>query len=1053
MKSAGRYWLPQFSLDRPVSVIMMLIALLLVGTIAYLRVPLSLFPSGFENPRLYIWVSYRSSSPREIEDKITRPIEEIVGTISGIEDMESRSYSDHASVRVNFRQNTDMKRAYAEIRDRMDRVLPELPDDVERINVRHWDEADWEIVWMGVGLPDGVDDPHQLVDTNVRPVLQRIQGVANVEIWGSGAKSVSIDLNETRLRKHGISKRDLLQLMRSLNFSISSGYLRERGKKVYLRSMAKFTSLQDIEDIIIDPVRRLTLADVATIKIERPKRDRLARVNRQDALSLGVFRVSGGNIVEISRDVRKAVAELENQPNLAGIDFQIFWDQGEEVTENVNNMRNSGIWGGLLAGGVLFFFLRQVRLTLIITLAIPLSILATLIAIYFVGWTLNSATMMGLMLSLGLVVDNAIVIVENIYRRRQEGLEARRASIEGAGEVGLAVTMATLTTVVVFLPLILMSDDREFSFWMLRIGMPVIVGLLSSLVIALIFIPLATRRLSGATAGGDMGWIAGPRRAYDRSLRWILRHRLDTLIVVLLLMATIKFPMDNVEKTDREQHMGNVMRVEYRMPGGQKLERADEAITELEDFLYSQRVRYNIDALQTYFSPRYGRVQVFFKEEENNEWYRVAFRNITETLGLRKRPYLKYDEVMEDIKKRVTPPPGYRFRFNRKEDELDISEIKLDFYGENTDVLITLASEAERRLGQIPGIFSLYTDVDEGGSELQVRLDRERLRRYGLRAADVSQTIATLMRGVSLSRYQTTEGREIDIHMQMGDHDDQTIQQLRSMNFRSLDGVEIPLDSVAALSVERSPRRIEREDRKTLIRVRVKVDKKDVLRLYQEVDRVMTGFQMPRGYRWDKGSRYDRLQEADESRKFSIVMSVTFVFLLMGVLFESFILPLSVILSIPFSFLGVYWTLYLTNTPMDIMSTIGSVILIGVVVNNAIVLIDLANRLRAQGRGREEALILAGHHRFRPIMMTTFTTVFGLIPMAVGNAELIGLSYAPLGRTMMGGLLAATVLTLIIVPLFYTYFDDLRMLIGRTAHSALKPVTPKPATDSDAAAE
>ena len=297
------------------------------------------------------------------------------------------------------------------------------------------------------------------------------------------------------------------------------------------------------------------------------------------------------------------------------------------------------------------------------------------------------------------------------------------------------------------------------------------------------------------------------------------------------------------------------------------------------------------------------------------------------------------------------------------------------------------------------------------------------------------------------------EGREIDIHMQMGDHDDQTIQQLRSMNFRSLDGVEIPLDSVAALSVERSPRRIEREDRKTLIRVRVKVDKKDVLRLYQEVDRVMTGFQMPRGYRWDKGSRYDRLQEADESRKFAIVMSVTFVFLLMGVLFESFILPLSVILSIPFSFLGVYWTLYLTNTPMDIMSTIGSVILIGVVVNNAIVLIDLANRLRAQGRGREEALILAGHHRFRPIMMTTFTTVFGLIPMAVGNAELIGLSYAPLGRTMMGGLLAATVLTLIIVPLFYTYFDDLRMLIGRTAHSALKPVTPKPAADSDAAAE
>ena len=404
-------------------------------------------------------------------------------------------------------------------------------------------------------------------------------------------------------------------------------------------------------------------------------------------------------------------------------------------------------------------------------------------------------------------------------------------------------------------------------------------------------------------------------------------------------------------------------------------------------------------------------------------------------MGWREQGYLGYKEVEKDIRRRLEVPPGVSLQVNRENAEQD-SRVNVTLYGEDTQVLMGLAEEVERRMESIPGLLSVNTDMDRGGTELQVRLDREQAQRYEVNPWEISSTISYALRGTNVNKFRTDDGREVDIRVQFESYDDQNLQDLRNMTFSTAGEHEVPLESLADFYVERTLGGIKRENRRTMLTVSARASKDSAQELFAQVDRAMKGFEMPRGYNWNKGDRFVRLEEQNESMTFAVMMSVIFVFLLMGILFESFVLPLSVIVSIPFSFLGVYWVLYLTDTPLEVMSMIGSIILIGVVVNNAIVLVDLANRLRASGKSRFDALLEAGRHRFRPILMTTFTTAFGLLPMAVGNSKMIGLAYAPLGRTMMGGLLASMVLTLMLVPLFYTFFDDFRELTQRIMASA-----------------
>ncbi|MCF3649939.1 efflux RND transporter permease subunit [Synoicihabitans lomoniglobus] len=1039
------YSLPRFSVTRPVTVVMILFAILVVGFIANMRIPVALFPAGMEENALGVFVSYPNASARDIEEKITRPVEDMVGTVSGVKEINSYLNNGRNFTRVTFQSSVDLRVAYSALRDRMDRLMPEMPDDLDMIHVRRWDENDIPIIFMVLKLPPQVEDKAYVMETVITPAVQRVDGVGNVDTWGVDNKEIRIDIIEERLRSHRIDPNRLVQLLRGQNFDLSSGFVMEGDKKVYVRSLGRFRTVDEIKELVVDPEHRITLGEVAEVRYRARDRERGYHIDGQPAIGMEITRESSGNIEQISTEVRATLDELSANPQLAGMTYSVFWDQGDHVRESINNLKSTGMWGGLFAASVIFAFLRAPRMTGILTLAIPLSLLCTLIALYFMGWSLNMATMMGLLLSVGLVVDNAIVIVENIYRRRQEGVVPDRASIMGAGEVGLAVTLATLTTVVVFLPLILMSDDQEFSFWMLRIGTPVITSLLASLFIALVFVPLAATRFSRGTQRAEprsIGWL---RRHYTIALGWVLNHRLEAGLLVILAFCSIVIPLGGIEQ-DRNDggNEENTMRFFYDLPTGNSFEESEAFMLKVEDYFAANLDTYNFASIESRYGRDNGRIQARFKKNEPTEWYDVVWNDIMIATGQR-QPHMTRPEIEKHVKDNFPTPPGITMRTRRWGDVGGIGRVTITLYGDDTTTLMELSEKAADRIRTIPGLQGVDTSMERGGSELQVQINRERARELGVEPREVSGSITYSMRGMEVGRYYDESGRDVRIQVQLEDAENKRIDDLRAMTFMTDNGREVPLESVASLNVEKTLGQIARQNRLTTLNVTARTAMADTNRVFNAIDEVMADFEMPRGYRWDKGVRWIRLQESNEAQKFAMILSVTFVFLLMGVLFESFILPLAVIIAVPFSFLGVYWTLFLTNTKMSMMAMIGMVILIGVVVNNAIVLVDLTNRLREEGVERMAALLKAGQHRLRPILMTTCTTVCGLIPMALGNSQMIGMPYSPMGRAMIGGLIASTVLTLLVVPLFYILLDDLRNYAGAVARSAFSPRAPKQA--------
>ncbi len=1023
-------------MTRPVTVTMCLVALLVIGAVSYHRIGLQAFPSGWERKRLWVWVENRGASPKENDQKICRLFEEYLGTVQGLRRMRTWAGNDWANAGLAFRANTDMSLAYNQVMDRLERMKLELPPEIrDRVGIwKYNEETDQEIIWMGVAPPDHVKDAQKFIETQVERRLARLDGVTKVSFWGRFRKEIMVEVDQERLLSLGVRPADLVQSLRQDNFVLAGGYVREGGKKFFVRSLARYRSTAEIENIPIKRQRGLgpvRLGDVADVLYGIPPRTGSWRINRKEAVGLDVYKESDASVVEVADRV---AAELKKIDTDTGTKFNIFWNQGQVVRDSINNIRNTALWGGLFAVLVLLFFLRTIRMTSIITLSIPLCIMITMSVLYFIDWSLNMLTMMGLMVAMGMVVDNAIVIVENIYRMRARGVAPHEASIAGASEVGLAITMATLTTVVVFLPLILMSGNMSLTFRLSKIGIPVIVALLGSLFVALIFIPLAAKKLAGNRVKEDPKSIRWTRKGYCRGLGWTLRHRKDAALIFLLLCATVFYPMEHVKETSRRTRVFNDFYIRITAPPVFRQKEMESVATQLEDFLDSKRKEYHIRTVRLGYWRTWGFVRVYLEDEPNQEWWYQFYKSVREKVGYPVDDWMGRKKVIADVKKNIPQFVGVRVDVQtRWRSEPGVS---VYLSGDDLDVLAPLSDEVGRRLEQIPSVVSVDSDLEFADKEVQVIINREQARKYGISTQQVGRSISYQLRGVNLPRFQADD-REIEVRLFMNEDDRQTIAQLKSFGFRSKTGVQIPLSTIATFKVTEGSGRIRRENGKMRLWVKAYTTKEDLKGLYAEVDRAMEGFTMPRGYTWNKGETYSKFREIEDTMSFAVTMAITCVFLLMGVLFESFILPFSVLLSIPFAFLGVYWTLYLTDTVMGEMARMGVILLIGVVVNNAIVLVDMINRLRADGMSREEAILEAGHNRFRPILMTTFTTVFGLFPMAVGTNTMMGTPYAPLGLTMVGGLIASTFLTLFVVPLFYTYLDDLRGFLRRITAASL----------------
>ncbi len=1032
MKNSRASLLPRLSVRRPVTMLMIYTAMLVLGMISYSRLPIDLMPSGFSPAFLGVWIPYANSTPAEVEQTIARPVEGMLGTISGVRSISSNSTADGCWVFLRFYQSTEMDTAYADVRDRMDRVMAELPDDIERTFVRKFASDAQPILWAGLEIKRQIEDPYTLIDETLSRELLRIDGVANVETFGVPQRAIHVMLDQERVKAHRVDLAVLATQLQSDNFSLSSGWVIEGARKMYVRSMGRYQNADEVAAIRVN-ARGVTLGDIATVSYEEPERRSISRIGGRRGAMISVVKESTANTAAVGAAVIRRVDEIfATNPALAGIEFRPLFNQAELIGESISQLQDSMLWGAGFAVFVLFFFLRRIRMTLAVALAMPVSLLVAVIALYFVGWSLNVVTMMGIMICVGLVVDNAIVVIENIYRCSQQGDPPREAAERGASQVVLAITIATLTTVVVIVPLVIMNDDVGFSFYMLRLGTPMVVGVLASLVVGLTLIPLLTVRLPMRSVR-EPRIITATTNAYRRAAAWVLDHRLDASLVMVAIIASVALPASGVSFTDQsEGNIGNI-RVQLELPRNIDLEQAESLVALMEESVYVHEDAWRIRTVTSRLNPGgNGSLEIFLRPSERLSWWRYAARRFgARYVGTDPGPPGR-EEILTQLPDVLPVLPGVEYELAEAgEQESSDRLIRLVLYGDDTDRLVTMAARVADQLRGRPGVLTVTSALERGQDELQVRIDRKLAEQAGVTPQTAARLINFSLRGVELPELRVGE-REIDVRFQLAEEDRETLQQLRDLRLTAPSGAEVPLGAVAKFSVTRSPGVINRRDGKTAITIRVITSEDDIDRVYDSIDSAMATVPLPTGVSWDKGDRFARLQESNQAQLMGLVLVVALVFILMAVLFESLLLPFSVILTLPFALVGLFWALYLTGTSNNTFTGIGMLVLIGIVVNNAIVLVDLANRLRAEGMSRRDALVAAVEQRLRPIAMTAMTTIFGLLPMSIGNVDMIGISYAGMGRGMAGGLLLHSIVTPLAVPLLYTLLDDLRAVADLT---------------------
>ena len=1006
-------WLPNFSVHRPVTVIMSFLALCVLGAIAWTQMPLEMMPGSFELAKMWVWLPYGDSSPRENERQIARPLEESVGTAPGIKRMRTRSRDDNVEMELEFHRSLDMDEAYNAVVDRLERAMPDLPDDVERYWIYRWDPADEPVIWAGMAIPEEVDDPFWLANELIAKKLERVPGVGKIDVWGVDRKAIFIDFHLDLLVANRIDLGTIMSKLGGDNFQLASGRLEDRGQVRYVRSLARYETVDEIRAFPLGG--GLTLDDIADVEYRLDLAADINLIDGKEGAALAVNKESGANTVEVTHAVLAAFKELEADPRLAGTSMHVFFDQGELIQGSVDDLLHSAMAGGFFAVIVLFAFLRDWRLTLLIAACMPFTLLLTITLLYFTGRTLNLLSLMGLMLAVGMVVDNAIVVVEAIYARRQAGEGAAKAAVEGTAEVNLAITLSTLTTMVVFLPVILMSEDANFSFFMGELGMPVVYALGASLLVALIFTPLTTTFLRDGKGGfgAEPRWIRALTSLYQRTLNALLTHRTDTLVgVVAMLFLTFAVPVKAVGCQDSaEGNIGEFV-IRYQLPGDLSFYERLDIVKTYEAFVDAHRDEWGVRVHRSRLSAgsTYGRTFVHLEKEQSE--------------GTMPR-----EEVIQQAKEELPQIPGVDAAIGWGEDNgPPPHQIRIVLRGEDTETLEVLGEEVIRVAEGLKGVVSAWPELEEaGGQEMRLVVDRDAVARYGLSAGQVGRTVAFAMRATSLPRFYD-QGKEVEVvsRFQLEDRDDLD-SLLEFPMWSGVTGQSVPLRAVVHAEVAQSLGTISREDRTTAWPITIDLERDtDKATATASLTGALSTLSFPRGYGFDQGDDLREDQENNEAQQQALLLSVVFVFLIMGVLFESFLLPMSVLTTIPMALLGVYWTLYFTGTPLDVMGGVGLVVLVGVVVNNGIVLIDLVTRLRHEGMSRKEALVEAGGKRLRPILMTALTTIFGLLPMATGSSSFIGIPYAPLGRVVAGGMVAGTVLTLFFLPYLYSVLDDMR---------------------------
>lgn len=1020
-------WLTRLALRRPVTVSMIFVCAVVTGLASIRLLPLELFPE-IQFPGVFVQVNYPGSTPEEVERAITRPLEEALATIGGITQMQSDSTANQSSVFMMFDWATNTQLRGVEAREKVANIRDQLPDDVQRIFVFTGSTADEPVMQLRISSSTDLADSWQVLNRQLKQRLERIPGVSRVDIYGVSPKSYQVRLRPEHLAAYNIDSNALLARLQATNAVMAAGEIKNGKSNLRVTVNEQFAHEDDIADFLVND-RGIKLGDIADIKLANEELEGGRHLNREFAVGINIAKEAGANLVSTANAVKDELARVEDLADFKDIDVFIITNSGDEVTNSLGDITSAGSIGFLLSFLVLLAFLRDIRLTLIVSLAVPFSLAITLAVIYLTGYSLNLLSIMGLMLGIGMLVDNAVVISESIFSRRGEpGTSPQEASIRGVRDVGIPVIAGTLTTAIVFLPNII-GERVSLTIFLSHVAISIVVALAASLFIATTIIPLLLSRvpikLNSYAGNAERSSESRYRHGiYSRFLRWLLQRPLLAGLLTVGFAAVIVIPMQFVKMDLLGTNQNNELSISYNIEGNHELERVEDMVTRMEDFLFAHKEALDLDDVYSYFDRGFASSQLLLKPEEK-----------------RAKSLEEIREYVEDsMPAFAIARPGFE-RIQGGE-----NGFVLQLQGEDSATLWQLYDQVLPLLEDIDNVVQVRPLIPTGQQEVVVSLDPQRIQQLGLTPESVAQTIGTALRKRQLRTFRSESG-EIDISVSLFEGGTRaSLDQLAALpialptaSASAPSGVgsgnrQARLDSMATFAVQRSLPQVRRNDRQTSIGLRLEYRKEATSQeVRRAVDRVTAQINLPPGYSWQFGQQLQQAEQEVKVMGINMLLAIMMIFIVMAALFESLLFPFAALSSIFYGIVGVYWFYFMTGTSMTIMGLIGILVLMGVVVNNAIVLIDRINNYRKRGFDQIEAILRAANDRIRPIMMTVLTTILGLLPLSMGDTSIGagGPPYYPMARAVIGGLAYSTIATLICLPVIYLFLDRTRNFYGQ----------------------
>lgn len=1023
--------LPAAAVRRPIFTSMVTLIVIVLGGTSLARLRIDLFPE-IELPSLSIRTEYEGASPEVVEKSVTAVIEEIVATVPGVREIVSTSAEGASVVRVRFVWGTNLDAAADDVQARLESEADELPDTVPRPQIRKFDLSSYPVVILGVA---GALDPvelTELIDQRIRYRFARLPGVAQVDIFGGYEREIRVELDPGRIRALGLPLDRILSALRDANLDLPAGEISRGRHQVTLRAPAEFTDLDEIRQTVVD-VRDgapVTLGQVAQVKDTHARVTRIVRVNGEPGIRVGIRKQADANTVEVARAILEEVRRVN--ADFPQVRIVPVVNQGNFIERSITNVAHSVLYGGALAVLVLLFFLLSVRSTVVIALSIPISGIATFALIYFGGFTLNLMTLGGLALGVGMMVDSSIVVLENIFRRREEEGEGREeAAVRGTGEVAAAVVASTVTTLVIFLPLAFVRGVTGILFK--EMALVIVFSLVCSLFVALTVVPmLASRLLAARGAGVSGGRLAGGARrvfrgleaAYEAFLARALRRRWATVGIAAGALggSLLLLPLIGTEFMPPSDE-GEV-RVTGEMEVGTRLELVDEQTRRMEEIVFPavpELAGSVVSVGASGYSPR--------------EAFRGEIALTLTPASERTRSNVEVaDALRERLEGRV---PGMTIRVRAPQGQFLLDRLvggneglKIEVRGQELEVLDELAARAAKVVSRVPGVTDVEIDRRQGVPQDLLRIDRDKAADLGLSPRQVAEALETAVAGRRAGDFRA-RGRSYRILVQLAGAERLPLDEILDLTLTSRSGEEVALRNVLRVEEGVGPLLIERQDQQRTVTVSANVSGRPPGSVAADVERALAAIPRPEGYELRVRGDFEEQRKAFTELIVSLVLAVLLVYMVLACQYESLGDPLVVMFSVPVSAVGVLPVLFFTGTTLNVQSLTGCVMLGGIVVNNAILLVDQAGRLRREGRSAREAAAEAGRRRLRPILMTTLTTILGLAPLAAGVGEGAD-AQAPLARAVIGGLTGSTLLTLVLIPAVYSIFHpDRRAAAGR----------------------